>query len=410
MSHMRAALGTLASTVTLALSAALLAPVAPASATRDNAPLGPPTPSSLTMSAKEAGQSSQRRAGVTLDVRRQVRGLTNPWDVKPIGAGRLLVTERDSAHLLVWHSGSTRRVAFPSNRIWVSGETGLMSLAIDPSFDTTGRFYTCSGWVKPGGGHDVRVNAWTLNDAATKATRVKTLLGGFPTSSGRHGGCRLLLADNGALLVGTGDAAQGTNPRNLKSLGGKTLRMDRMTGKPWPGNRFVGAENRHKRYIHTYGHRNVQGLAQRRDGTLWSAEHGPDRDDEINNLRNGGDYGWNPVPGYNEDVPMTDQSLPGKQYPAAWSSGVPTRATSGAAWVYGQKWGRFNGTLAVAALKASRLIFMKFDRSGTFKWAKAPTKLRQFGRLRSVTVAPDGDLLVTTSNGSNDAVLRVSPN
>ena len=74
----------------------------------------------------------------------------------------------------------------------------------------------------------------------------------------------------------------------------------------------------------------MQGLAQRADGTLWSVEHGPDRDDEVNLLRNGGDYGWNPVPGYNESVPMTDQGLPGKQVEAQWSSGFPTLATSGA--------------------------------------------------------------------------------
>lgn len=284
-----------------------------------------------------------------------------------------------------------------------------MSLEVDPRFAKNGRFYTCSGWKKPGGGHDVRVTSWRLNDAATKASRIKTLLGGFPTSSGRHGGCRLLIAENGALIVGTGDAAQGTNPRDLTSLGGKTLRMDRKSGAPWPGNRFADAENRNKRYVLTFGHRNVQGLAQRKDGSLWSAEHGPDRDDEINKLKNGRDYGWHPVPGYNESVPMTDQSLPGRQIAARWRSGTPTRATSGAAWVQGKEWGTFNGTLAVAALKSSRLIFMKFDKAGRFMWAKAPTSVRQFGRLRSVSNAPNGDLLVTTSNGSDDAVLRVSP-
>jgi glucose/arabinose dehydrogenase len=52
---------------------------------------------------------------------------------------------------------------------------------------------------------------------------------------------------------------------------------------------------------------------------------------------------------------------------------------------------------------------MKFDRSGRFQWAKAPAKLQDYGRLRSVGVAPDGDLLVTTSNGGGDSVLRVSP-
>jgi glucose/arabinose dehydrogenase len=343
-----------------------------------------------------------------LHVRRQVPGLTNPWDVKPITGRRLLVTERDSAHLLLWDGGQTHQVRFPSRKIWVSGETGLMSMAIDPDFATTGRFYTCSGWQKPSGGHDVRVNAWRLNDAGTRARLVENVISGFPTSSGRHGGCRLLLLDSGAMLVGTGDAATGTNPQNLKSLGGKTLRLDPMTGKPWRGNKFIHAQNRKKRFIHTFGHRNVQGLAQRADGSLWSAEHGPGIEDEINKLVNGGDYGWNPVPGYNESVPMTDQSLPGRQINARWTSG-PTPATSGAAWVQGPKWGRLRGTLAVACLEGSKVIFMKFTKDGRLKWTKTPARLRDFGRLRSLTVAPNNDLLITSSNGGGDAVLRVSP-
>ena len=398
MTDMRALLGALA----LVLVSAT-APGAAASAAEDNAPFGPPVPPSYTAEEPTA------RAMPTLKVRRQVRGLENPWDVQPLGDGRLLITERDTAHLLLWAGGSKRRVTFPSGKIWVSGETGLMSMEVDPKFVRNGRFYTCSGWMKKGGGHDIRVNAWKLNDAGTRARRVETLLSGLPTSSGRHGGCRLLIARNGALLVGTGDAAVGTNPRDLTSLGGKTLRLDRMSGKPWPGNAFIKAGNRNKRYVHTYGHRNVQGLAQRKDGTLWSAEHGPDRDDEVNRLKNGGDYGWHPVPGYNESVPMTDHSLPGKQVNARWSSGSPTLATSGAAWVYGDKWGRLEGTLAVAALKAGRVVFMKFDRAGRFTWAKAPAKLRDFGRLRSVSVAPNRDLLITSDNDGGDAIIRVSP-
>ena len=160
----------------------------------------------------------------------------------------------------------------------------------------------------------------------------------------------------------------------------------------------------------TYGHRNVQGLAQRRDGSVWSVEHGSYRDDEVNLLRDGGDYGWNPVPGYNEAVPMTDQSLPGPQIDAKWSSGDPTIATSGAAWVRGKQWGRYNGTLAVAALAGNRLVFMKFDKAGALTWTRTPPALRSYGRLRSVTSAANGDLLITTGNGGgSDAVLRVRP-
>ena len=377
-----------------ALCLALLAPVTPGSATVQDA-----TPPS-------AASAPTRLPA--LQATRQVTGLSNPWDVQPIGGGRLLITERDTGQLLLRQDGSTRQVQFPSDRVWVSGETGLMSMEIDPRFGTNGRFYTCQGWLKSGGGHDIRVIAWHLNADGTQARFGETLLAGLPTSTGRHGGCRLLIMRNGALLVGTGDAAIGTNPRNLRSLGGKTLRMNRLTGRPWRDNPFINADSPRKRYIHTFGHRNVQGLAQRRDGSLWNAEHGPGIEDEVNRLFNGADYGWHPVPGYNESVPMTDHSLAGRQTSARWTSG-PTPATSGAAFVRGNKWGAYEGSLAVACLQGSRVIFMKFDASGRLRWTRAPQALRQFGRLRSVTLAPNNDLLITSDNDTGDAIVRVSP-
>jgi len=365
------------------------------------------TPSASTVPEAPAAASSSQ-AGPPLAVRREVKRLETPWDVQQI-PGALLITERDKAGLLVHRKGRTRALDFPSDQVWVAGETGLMSLAVDPRFAENRRIYTCQGGFTASG-TDVRVVAWRLNKRYTRATGPQVLLSRLPVSSGRHGGCRLLIdRESGALYVGTGDAAIGTNPRDLTSLGGKVLRLNRRTGAPWPANPYAAADDRRQRYVLTYGHRNVQGLAQRRDGSVWSVEHGSYRDDEVNLLRPGGDYGWNPVPGYNEEVPMTDQSLPGRQVDAAWSSGNPTIATSGAAWVRGKQWGELNGTLAVAALAGSRLLFMKFDKAGSLRWTRSPSRLAAFGRLRSVTAAGNGDLLVTTSNGSSDAVLRVRP-
>ena len=109
-----------------------------------------------------------------------------------------------------------------------------------------------------------------------------------------------------------------------------------------------------------FGHRNVQGLALRRAARCarWSTT---DRDDEVNLLYNGGDYGWNPVPGYNESVPMTDQGLPGHQIEREVESGYPTVATSGGTFVSGKKWGSLDGALAVAHFKASGCLFLTFD-------------------------------------------------
>jgi len=386
-------------TLPLALALALLAPA------------GPATTLTATAATTDARADPATRAAAIprLRVRTEVGGLDIPWDVKVLPGGTRLVSERDRARLSTYAGARQTTLDFPSDRIWVSGETGLMSLEVDPRFEQNRRFYTCSGWEKSGGGHDVRVNAWRLSQDGSTARRTEALISGFPTTSGRHGGCRLLIAASGALVVGTGDAAQGRNPRNLKSLGGKTLRLDRFTGKPWRSNPFRRAGSSNKRYVLTYGHRNVQGLAQRGNGTLWSVEHGSYRDDEVNLLRAGGDYGWHPVPGYDESVPMTDQSLPGRQRGARWSSGDPTRATSGAAWVRGDRWGRYEGTLAVAALGSQRMIFMKFDRAGKLRWTRTPQALRGL-RLRSVTRTPGHALLVTTSDGGGgDKVLRITP-
>ena len=369
-----------------AASAALLVPAAPAVHAADDAATAFPT----------------------LSVGDQITGLTIPWDVQVLPGGRLLTGERSTKKLILWQSGTKRVLRFHTD-IWASGETGLMGLAVDPNFVENRRVYTCQGGTRSDGSHDVRVLVWRMNFAYTAVSKIRTLVSGFPATTGRHGGCRLLITTKGALIVGTGDAATGTNPQNLGSFGGKTLRLNRATGAPYPANRWITSSNRVARYLFTYGHRNVQGLAQRGDGSLWSVEHGTYRDDEVNRLVDGGNYGYNPVPGYNESVPMTDDALPGTQIHAKWSSGDPTLATSGAAWVTGSQWGDYQGTLAVAALKATRIIFMKFDTNGNLLWTKSPPELQTSGRLRSVTNAPNGDLLVTTSNGSGDKVLRISP-
>ena len=340
-----------------------------------------------------------------LKVRAVARGLQHPWDVQQAPGGRLVVSERDRARLSVVRKGKRRTLANLSRRVWVSGETGLLSLAVDGRSRT---IWACHG-ATGRGGNEVRVTRWRVDRRWRRLSHRKVLVGGFPATSGRHGGCRLLLdRDSDALLIGTGDAAVGTNPRDLDSLGGKVLRVHRRTGAPMGDNPFAGAVSA-RRFVWTYGHRNVQGLAQRADGTLWSVEHGSFRDDEVNLLVAGGDYGWNPVPGYDESVPMTDQSLPGEQQDAAWSSGDPTVATSGAAWVHGDQWRRLDGTLAVAALKAGEVLFMRFDEAGALTSVTTPRELTGLGRLRSITSARNGDLLVTTDNGARDRVLRVSP-
>jgi glucose/arabinose dehydrogenase len=344
-------------------------------------------------------------------------GLEHPWDLAFTPDGSMLVTERDSKRLLLRTRDGRMRTIFTSpQEMWAGGETGLMSVEVAPDFSSSRGFITCHGHRKDGK-QDVRVVRWRLNSAGTGATYVRTLVSGLPSTSGRHGGCALAIGSRNQLYIGTGDAAEGRNPQRLTSGGGKVLRVDATTGRPVKSNPFIRSSSRMKQRVFTYGHRNVQGLARRADGTMWSVEQGSYRDDEVNQLVKKGDYGWNPVPrmagdaAYNEgaDSPMTDHSLRGAQRPARWRSGPRTYATSGAAFVTSSAWGDWRGALAVASLKDTSLRLLRFTKAGTLRETWKPVALDgTYGRLRGAVRGPDGALYVTTSNGSNDKILRVT--
>ena len=349
-------------------------------------------------------------AATGLTVTPVMTGLSNPWDVAFAPDGAMFVTERGGRLLVRRPDGSVQQLAMNQGDLWVSGETGLMGVEVDPDFASNRRLYTCQGTTD--NANTVQVVAWTVDGAYTSASRVNDpLVGGIDGSSGRHGGCQLRIDPSGLLWIGTGDAATGSNPQSPTALSGKVLRVDRFTGGGVPGNPFFG-EGGNRARMYTWGHRNVQGLAVNRDtGAVYSVEHGPDRDDEINRLVAGANYGWDPVPGYNESVPMTDLAkFPGAR-PALWSSGVPADALSGATFLRGGGWSSWDGALAVSALKDSRLRILFLDGLDRIIGEFWPPELdRTFGRLRAAELGPGGLLFLTTDNGGGrDQVLAVAP-
>jgi len=54
-------------------------------------------------------------------------------------------------------------------------------------------------------------------------------------------------------------------------------------------------------HIFSYGHRNPQGLSFSESGKLYSSEHGPETDDEVNLIAAGNNYGWPIVVGFKDD-------------------------------------------------------------------------------------------------------------
>ena len=111
-------------------------------------------------------------------------------------------------------------------------------------------------------------------------------------ASRRHSGCRPRFGPDRRLWIGTGDAASRTVPQEPD-----VARRQGAAGRPPTAAacRATPPAPFDPR-IYTYGHRNVQGIAFSPGGKAYSIEHGTGRDDEVNRLFAGTNYGWDPRP------------------------------------------------------------------------------------------------------------------
>lgn len=352
--------------------------------------------------------ASAATAAPAVKVTTVVENLEFPWDLTWVG-GLMLFDQRGGQLYSKRGSAAAQRVGIALPKLFVHKEAGLLGMVADPAAATNHRFYTCQAVAKPSGAaRDVRVLRWRLTSDTHAVSAGGPLITGLSLKKGRHSGCRLRFGADGKLYVGTGDAAVGTHPQSLNSLGGKILRVD--TDGTIPRDNPFYARGGRARYIWNYGHRNVQGLALR-PGTsqLWSVEQGTNRDDEVNVSLRGANYGWDPVPGYDESTPMTDLKKFPRAVPAKWSSGYPTLATSGGTFLSGAAWGRWQGALAVGVLKAEGIRLLSLNPAGAVVRQETLAAARGFGRIRTVQQGPDGALYFTTSNGRHDIIGRIAP-
>jgi glucose/arabinose dehydrogenase len=354
-----------------------------------------------TSAAPDSAPAARPSGAPALHVAVVADGLDHPWDVAQAPDGTLLFDERAGGFTAALPDGTVQDVQADMGDLFARGETGLMGLVLDPAFAENRRFYTCQG-VTDGSSASIAVVSWEVDAGWRAATRTADpLIGGIPANSGsgRHGGCRLRFTPDGALLIGTGDNAVGANPQDRSSWAGKVLLADPATGE-------VAVWN--------YGHRNVQGLAVR-PGTnqIYAVEQGTDRDDEVNLMRAGGNYGYDPNGpdgGYDESVPMTDTRIPGA-IEAVWSSGPQTIATCGGTFLDGDQWGSYDGLMLLGVLKGQGVLALRISADGTLEdQFRLPELEGDYGRIRTVQQGTDGDLYVTTDNGDGqDKLLRITP-
>lgn len=314
-----------------------------------------------------------------------VTGLTVPWGVD-YRDGTLYLTERGGRVVRI-EGGEAVEVADLSGDVETGGEGGLLGLAFHPDEPTAFTYQT----YLSGASRTNRVVRHALDDGWAS----ETVFDGVPGAP-IHDGGRLLVWDD-ALYVTSGDAANSESAQDRDALSGKVHRLT-LDGDPHPDNPFGTS-------VFTWGHRNPQGLATK-EKRLFSTEHGPDTDDEINLLEAGNNYGWPEVKGTEER----------EEFTPALDAFTPTIAPGGAAFYPDdgpiEAW---RGDLLFGTLVGSHLHRTSLD--GTEVTGQHRHFADQFGRLRTTFVGPDSQLYAVTSNrdgrGSpqdgDDRVLRFRP-
>jgi glucose/arabinose dehydrogenase len=307
-----------------------------------------------------------------------VEDLDTPWAIDFLPDGRMIFTERPG-RVSVW-DGRTRTVVgeLPVSEV---SESGLAGIAVDPEFAENRFVYVY--YTHPAVWN--RVSRLVLED---NALRDETVLLDHIPSAQFHDGGRIKFGPDGMLYVTTGDAIDPASAQDAQSVAGKILRMDKDGSVP--------EDNPFGTLMYSLGHRNPQGLAWHPlTGELYSSEHGPQQNDEINIIRKGANYGWPDVQctahrGYAAPIRCFDE----------W-----TLAPAGSAF-------DSRGNLYVTGLRGAQLRKFVLEDG---RIVNEEVVVDDLGRLRDV-VHRDGWLYIATSNQDgrgqprigDDKIVRIS--
>ena len=187
-----------------------------------------------------------------------------------------------------------------------SNEEGLLGLALDPDFESSGIFfvyYTASGPRRS------VVSRFTVTDDDPDLADAgsESIIIEVPQPYANHNGGQILFGPDGLLYIGLGDGGSAGDPRgngqDLSTLLGSILRIDVSASGTGGGytvpsdNPLVGVEGARPE-IWAYGLRNPWRFTfDRLTGELWTADVGQNALEEVDVIVPGGNYGWNVMEG-----------------------------------------------------------------------------------------------------------------
>jgi glucose/arabinose dehydrogenase len=350
------------------------------------------------------------RAAPSFEIEVVKTGLDRPWSINFAPDGRLFFTARNSGRLyaLSIATGAVQTFSgLPPSRFRAESEAGMLGMDLDPDFAGNGWTYICYSYFDENNNRKNRLSRFTVDSSAGEVSGEVVLIDNMVGAT-HHNGCRVIISpDNRYLFVSMGDALNPPLAQDLNSTGGKTFRIFKNGGIP-TDNPFYAAGQSPRSLIWTLGHRNHQGLAfHPTTGDLWSTEHGPDIMDELNILIAGHNYGWGwgDPPRYCLGT-VNCNGVPDFMPPVAVFNPDSTVAISDMVFYTGSAFPEWSGDLFFVTLKTGRLYRLKINNRSIVEQEMLING--QYGRLRDVTVGPDGFIYISTDANSS-TLLRIRP-
>lgn len=259
-----------------------------------------------------------------------ISGLDNPWEITLGPDSMLWVTERTGKRISrIDPASGAQKIAVTIDEVSApGGQDGLLGMALHPDLlKGTGNdyVYVAYTYVDRSEGPDPNVPdennpyrylygkivRFTYRAAEGTLSNPVNVVTGLPAGNDHVAG-RLRFGPDSKLYFTIGDQGHDqlgnyclpiesqriptqteVNTTDYRAYVGKSLRINLDGSIPADNPAIEGVRS----HVYTYGHRNPQGIDFGPDGTLYSAEHGPKTDDEINILKAGGNYGWPHVAG-----------------------------------------------------------------------------------------------------------------
>ena len=314
--------------------------------------------------------------------------LEKPWAIDIVD-NRIFITEK-IGKVRVIESDVLLEEPLATLRVADIFDGGLLGISAHPDFANNHFLYVYFTYVE----NDQLWNkVLRITESENKLVDAVTIIDQIPGSKFSNGGV-IKFGPDKKLYVGTGAGQDSSHDaQDLESLAGKILRLNDDGSIP-SDNPFSNST------VFSYGHSNPRGMAWDKSESLYVTETGPTKNDEINLIKAGKNYGW-PEQQCSGDEKFVDAIL---CYDPAIEPG-------GIIFYSGDRL-EIQTDMIMASMKPENLDRLKFT-GEELEYQKS--MLSGLGRIRDIAEGPDGYLYIITSNtdgkafpdSSDDKLVRI---